>query len=193
MRSFLHSCSFQFSLRLLSLNLFHYFSSFFLFWTLSPFLTLFSRFFLSVLLSRKLVLSIVCFCPHLHFFLHSFSTLFVALTLSFFRSSFRTLFLNSLSYIHLFFYSPLLYFFSFIFESLQQLVFCSQRKFVAIMIGPVGLFHAIFPLTHLTFRPQKRDKQVEPSGHLSALRAFQITSLQVCDSQKLFWRLILMV
>ena len=39
----------------------------------------------------------------------------------------------------------------------------------------------IFHLTLLTFRPQKRDKQVAPSGRaLSALRAFQL---------ELFWRL----
>ena len=42
-----------------------------------------------------------------------------------------------------------------------------------------------FCLTHLAFCPQKRNKQVAPSGHylLLELRAFQFTSLQVCDSQ----------
>ena len=47
---------------------------------------------------------------------------------------------------------------------------CSQTKFVAIILVLVVSFMRffawpIFGLTHLTFRPQKRDKLVAPSGH----------------------------
>ena len=52
---------------------------------------------------------------------------------------------------------------------------CSQTKFVAILfVLSVGFFNAIFRLTDflsvpLTFGPQKRDKQVLPSGYFSSL------------------------
>ena len=47
---------------------------------------------------------------------------------------------------------------------------CSQTKFVAIILVLSVFFYAIFRLTNfrlifLTFRPQKRDKQVAPSAH----------------------------
>ena len=47
---------------------------------------------------------------------------------------------------------------------------CSQTKFLAIIWVLSVFFYAIFGLPifrlkHLTFRPQKRDKQVAPSGH----------------------------
>ena len=51
---------------------------------------------------------------------------------------------------------------------------------------------SIFHLTYLTFRPQTGQRG-SAQWASSALRAFQLTSLQVCDSQKLFWRLILIV
>ena len=51
-------------------------------------------------------------------------------------------------------------------------------------ISPVGLFFMrffawpIFRLTLLTFRPQKRDKQVAPSGHYVLLEPFRSVSAQ---------------
>ena len=46
-----------------------------------------------------------------------------------------------------------------------------------------------FRLTHLTFRPQKRDKQVARIGH--SLKAFQLTSLQLRDSQTVLETLLM--
>ena len=52
----------------------------------------------------------------------------------------------------------------------KDIINCSQTKFIAIIIVLSVFFYAIFRLTDfssdaLTFRPQKRDKQVAPSGH----------------------------
>ena len=47
-------------------------------------------------------------------------------------------------------------------------------------------------VTHLNFCPQKRIRGSAERA-LSSLRTFQLTSLQVCDSQKLFWILIRVV
>ena len=48
----------------------------------------------------------------------------------------------------------------------------SQMKFVAIILVLSVFFNAIFRLAHLTFRPQKRTKQVAPSGRLVLLEPF---------------------
>ena len=65
-------------------------------------------------------------------------------------------------------------------------------------ISHVGLFNAIFRLTDFSsdpfdFSSSKNGEAGSAQQALSALRAFQLTSLQVCDSQKPFCRLILMV
>ena len=63
------------------------------------------------------------------------------------------------------------------------LINCSQTKFVAIILVLSVFFYAIFRLTNfssdaLTFRPQKRDKQVAPSGHYVLLEPFRSVSAQ---------------
>ena len=68
-----------------------------------------------------------------------------------------------------------------------------QMKFLAILLVLSVFFMRffawpIFRLTLLTFRPQKRDKQVAPSGNQVLLEAFS-SVFQL----KLFWKLILMV
>ena len=52
----------------------------------------------------------------------------------------------------------------------MKIINCSQTKFVAILLVLLVFFYAIFRLTDFSsdafdFRPQKRDKQVAPSGH----------------------------
>ena len=54
---------------------------------------------------------------------------------------------------------------------------CSQKNFVAIILVLSVFFMQFFArpnfrLTHLTFRPQERDKQVAPSEHLVLLELF---------------------
>ena len=65
-------------------------------------------------------------------------------------------------------------------------------------ISPVDLFYAIFRLTDFSSDPfdsssSKTGQTGSSQLALSAVRAFTLTSFQLCDSQKLFWRLILMV
>ena len=76
-------------------------------------------------------------------------------------------FFKFFSYLKLFSKVTLFYFNS---VYLWLLFNCSQRKFVAIISVLVVSFMRFFAwpffgLTHLTFRPQKRDKLVAPSGH----------------------------
>ena len=64
---------------------------------------------------------------------------------------------------------------------------CSQTKFDFLV--------RFFCLTNFfgtsnffgTFRPPKQDKKYRPEG-INALRALQLTSLQVCISQRVAWR-----
>ena len=62
---------------------------------------------------------------------------------------------------------------------------------ILIMLVFLCVFFAwpIFCQTHLTFRPQKRDKQVAPSDCYVLLEHFSsLVSLQDFESQKRFWR-----
>ena len=70
-------------------------------------------------------------------------------------------------------------------------------KFVAI-VCPLGLFKCNFSDDRFLVRPislfvLKNGWTVSTQRTLSPLGAFQLISLQVCDSQKLFWRLLMVV
>ena len=60
---------------------------------------------------------------------------------------------------------------------------CFQRKFVTVILVLSVFFlrffaWPIFRLTPLTFRTQKRDKQVAPSGHWVLLEPFSSISVE---------------
>ena len=81
-------------------------------------------------------------------------------------------------------------------RTIHHFFHCSQTKFVAIVLVLfVFLMQFIaWPfsrLTHLTFRLRKRYTDSAQRA-LSSLTAFRLYSLQVWDSEKLVWRLILM-
>ena len=83
------------------------------------------------------------------------------------------------------------------FLSLMKLITnCSQTKFVAVTVV-LSVFLCDFSLDQFFWRiwlfVLKKGITSSAQRALSALRAFQLTGLQVCDSQNLFWRLILMV
>ena len=83
-------------------------------------------------------------------------------------------------------------------NKILYIINCSQTKFVAIILVLSVFFYAIFSLTDFSsdafdFSSSKTGLTGSAQRTLSALRAFQLTSLQVWDSLKRFWRLILMV
>ena len=72
-----------------------------------------------------------------------------------------------------------------------------SNKVCGSFIGPVG-FYAIFHLIDISsdplyFSSTKTGSTGSAQGALRFLRAFELTSFKVCDSQKMFLRLIFMV
>ena len=73
-----------------------------------------------------------------------------------------------------------------------MLINCYQTKFVAIILVLLVYFIRFFVWPIWLFI-LKNGLKCSAQRALSSHRAVQPTSLQVCDSQKLFWRLILTV
>ena len=74
---------------------------------------------------------------------------------------------------------------------------CSLTKFVAVLLV-LSVFYAIFRLIDISSDPfdvssTKTGSTGSAQGALRFLRAFELTSFKVCDSQKMFRRLIFMV
>ena len=70
---------------------------------------------------------------------------------------------------------------------------CSQTNEVCSnYFSPVRLFNAIFRLTHLTFRHQKRDKQVVPTWNKVLLEPFSLVVSQYAIHRNCFGDILTM-
>ena len=66
-----------------------------------------------------------------------------------------------------------------------NVISCSQTKFVAIILV-LSFLSAIFRPTHLTFRPQNRNKQVTPRGHKGLLEPYALPVTKIAIHQNCF-------